>query len=157
MLRQPLLGSSFGLVPDSMRRNQAWLKPRRRALCTVDCKRLFRRLDRGEGAPEVSAHQTLLSEVICGLRQPNVQTGALFTDCRWRLIRRFALGTKDWNACRLVKDLAPSAVCRAQGLVSQLEGSGFEPDLFHKAYYMPFSCRWRFEIKLRSFCRLVKG
>ncbi len=29
--------------------------------------------------------------------------------------------------------------------------SGFEPDLFHKAYYMPFSCRWRFEIKLRIF------
>ncbi len=41
---------------------------------------------------------------------------------------------------------ACSAVGRAQGLVPQ--GSGFDPDLFHKAWYMPFTCRWRFEIKL---------
>ncbi len=46
---------------------------------------------------------------------------------------------------------ARSAVGRlgAQGLVSQ--GSGFDPDLFHKACYMPFTCRWRFEIKLGIF------
>ena len=41
---------------------------------------------------------------------------------------------------------ARSAVGKAQGLVSQ--GSGFDPDLFHKACCMPFTCRWRFEIKL---------
>ncbi len=34
---------------------------------------------------------------------------------------------------------ARSAVGRAQGLVPQ--GSGFDPDLFHKACYMPFTCR----------------
>ena len=36
-----------------------------------------------------------------------------------------------------------------RGSVSQ--GSGFEPDLFHQALYMPFFCRWRFEIKLSYF------
>ena len=29
------------------------------------------------------------------------------------------------------------------------------PDLFHKAYYMPFSCNWRFEMKLRIFLSRV--
>jgi hypothetical protein len=51
------------------------------------------------------------------------------------------------RSCVNLGHLAPSPVGRAQGLVSQ--GSGFESDLFHKAYYMPFSCRWQFEIKLR--------
>jgi hypothetical protein len=46
-------------------------------------------------------------------------------------------------------DRAPSSVGRAQGLVSH--GSGCKPDLFRKEYYMPFSCHWRFEIKLRIF------
>jgi hypothetical protein len=32
-----------------------------------------------------------------------------------------------------------------------IQSSGFEPDLFHKPCYMPFSCRWRFEMKLRTF------
>jgi hypothetical protein len=36
-----------------------------------------------------------------------------------------------------------------------IQGSGFEPDIFHKAYYMPFSCRWRFEMKLRIFTRCI--
>jgi hypothetical protein len=42
---------------------------------------------------------------------------------------------------------ARSAVGKAQGLV---KGSGFDPDLFHKAFYVPFTCRWRFEIKLEK-------
>ena len=56
------------------------------------------------------------------------------------------------GCCRLgrgmwtTRNRARSAVGRAHGLVSQ--GSGFDPDLFHKACYMPFTCRWRFEIKL---------
>ncbi len=29
------------------------------------------------------------------------------------------------------------------------QGSGLEPDLSHKAYYMSFSCSWRFAMKLR--------
>ncbi len=55
----------------------------------------------------------------------------------------------DPNYITLQTDRAPSAVGRAQGLVFQ--GFGFEPDLFPKAYYMPFSCRWQFETKLRIF------
>jgi len=38
----------------------------------------------------MAAHQTLLSELISGLKQPNVQTETLFTDRRWRLVRSFA-------------------------------------------------------------------
>jgi hypothetical protein len=40
----------------------------------------------------MAAHQTLLSELIHGLKQPDVQTvtEALFTDRRWRLVRSFA-------------------------------------------------------------------
>ena len=64
-------------------------------------------------------------------------------------------------------------VVSCTGLVVQLaerrawytQGSGFEPSLFYKAYYMPFSCYWRFEMKLtffpffvlRMFKILVKG
>ncbi len=44
---------------------------------------------------------------------------------------------------------ARSAVGKAQGLVSQ--GYGFDPDLFHKACYMPFTCSWQFEIKIGIF------
>ncbi len=57
MPRQLLLGSSFGLVPENMRRNPPWLQPLRRALGMADCKRLSPRIDRGEGTPEVAAHQ----------------------------------------------------------------------------------------------------
>jgi hypothetical protein len=41
ILRQLLLGPSFGLVPENMRRNLPWLQPLRKALRTADCKRLF--------------------------------------------------------------------------------------------------------------------
>jgi hypothetical protein len=63
MPRQLLLGPIFGLVPENMRRNPPWLQPLRRALRlgTADCKRLFPRLDRGEGAPEIAVHQTLFA------------------------------------------------------------------------------------------------
>jgi hypothetical protein len=53
-----------------------------------------------------------------------------------------------------VLNRARSAVGRAQGLVSQ--GSEFDPDLFHKACYMPFTCHWRFEIKLGIEIKLGK-
>ncbi len=39
---------------------------------------------------EVALHQTLLSELIHGLKQPDVQPEALFTDRRWRLVCSFA-------------------------------------------------------------------
>ncbi len=51
--------------------------------------------------------------------------------------------------CFLYIHRARSAVGRVQGLVSQ--GSGFDPYLFHKACYMPITCRWRFEVKLGFF------
>ena len=88
--RQLLLGRSFGLVPENMSRNPAWLQPLRRALQAVDVKRLFTRLDRGDGAPEVAVHQALLSDVIHGLQQSGGPVGHLFTDERWRLVRSSA-------------------------------------------------------------------
>jgi hypothetical protein len=88
--RQLLLGSSFGLVPESMRKKPAWLEPFRRALRVVDCKRLFPSLDRGEGVPDVAVHQALISDVLRGLRQADMQIGPLFTDNRWRLVRSSA-------------------------------------------------------------------
>jgi hypothetical protein len=44
----------------------------------------------------------------------------------------------------------------AERRARNFQGSGFEPDLFHKAYYMPFSCRWRFQTKLRILYELNK-
>jgi ribonuclease HI len=88
--RQLLLGHSFGLVPESLSRNPAWLQPLRRALKVVDVKGLFPRLDRGEGAQEAAAHQALLSDVIHGLQQSEGPVGHLFADQRWRLVRSSA-------------------------------------------------------------------
>ncbi len=82
-----LLGSSPKLMPETMRKKPAWLEPFRRALRVVDCKRLFPSLDRVEGVPEVAVHQALMSDVLHGLRQADVQLGPLFTDNRWRLVR----------------------------------------------------------------------
>jgi hypothetical protein len=82
--RQLLLGSSFRLVPESMRKKSAWLEPFRRALRVVDCKGLFPSLDWGEGVPDVAVHQALISDVLRGFRQADVQIGPLFTDNRWR-------------------------------------------------------------------------
>ena len=51
---------------------------------------------------------------------------------------------------------APSAVGREhRDWYSQ--GSGFEPDLSHKAHYMQFACPWQFEMKLRFFCLTSKS
>ena len=44
--RQLLLGSSFGLVPGTLRSNQEWLEPLRRALRAVVLKRLCLSLDK---------------------------------------------------------------------------------------------------------------
>ena len=88
--RQLLLGHGFGLVPENMSRNPVWLQPLRRALQVVDVKRLFPRLDRGEGTPEVAVHQALLSDVIHGLQQSVGPVGHLFADERWRLVRSSA-------------------------------------------------------------------
>ncbi len=68
-----------------MSRNPVWLQPLRMALQVVDVKRLFPRLDRGEGTPEVAVHQALLSDVIHGLQQSVGPVGHLFADERWRL------------------------------------------------------------------------
>ncbi len=70
-------------------------------------------------------------------------------DMRHQVRREALAGVLAFEAAALELDRARSAVGRAQGSVSQ--GYGFDPDLSHKAYYMPFICRWRFEIKLRFF------
>ncbi len=57
----------------------------------------------------MAAHQTLLSELIRGLKQPDVQTEALFTDRRWRLVRSFA-PRQSWLAV-LEKNGFPAAGC----------------------------------------------
>jgi hypothetical protein len=82
MPQQLPLGSSFGLVPENMGKKPAslWLEPFRRAIRVDDCKRLFPSLDQGEGVPEVAVHQALISDVLRGLRQADVQVGPLFTD-----------------------------------------------------------------------------
>jgi hypothetical protein len=57
---------------------------------------------------------------------------------------------------QIIKTLNAIIFYNFTGLLAQLaerrarypQGSGFEPCLFHKAYYMPFSCHWRFEMKL---------
>ena len=85
--RQLLLGHSFGLVPESMSRNPAWLQPLRRALRAVDVKGLFPRLDRREGVREDAVHQALLSDVIHGLQQGEGPVEHLFADERWQRVK----------------------------------------------------------------------
>ncbi len=72
-----------------------------------------------------------------------------------------------WIVCRIdyiAYDLSISERCpRTTGLLEHLaerrarypQCSGFEPDLF-SAYYMPFSCRWRLELKLRLCLRTMQ-
>ncbi len=79
--RQLLLGHSFGLVPESMSRNPAWLQLLRRALRAVDVG-LFPRLDRREGVREDAVHQALLSDVIHGLQQGEGPVEHLLADER---------------------------------------------------------------------------
>ena len=90
--RQLLLGSSFGLVPESLKKDPAWLQPFRRALQVVDSdiEQLFSRLNRSEGAAVVVVHQALLSDVIHGLRQQDGSVQHLFADERWQLVRSSA-------------------------------------------------------------------
>ncbi len=42
------------LAPERMGKNPAWLEPLRRALCVVEMRRLFSRLDWGEDIPEAA-------------------------------------------------------------------------------------------------------
>ena len=88
--RQLLLGSSFALVPENMKKDPAWLQPFRRALQVVDVQRLFLSLSRSEGVPEPAIHQALISDVICGIQQQEGPVGHLFADERWRLVKSSA-------------------------------------------------------------------
>ncbi len=87
--RQLLLGHSFELVPESMRKNPAWLLPLRRALKVVEVKTLFPRLDRGE-VPEVAVHRQLLSEVIHSLREGEGPMECLIADQQWERVESSA-------------------------------------------------------------------
>ena len=108
--RQLLLGHSFELVPESMSRNQAWLQPLSRALMLVKVKPLFSYLDRGEGAPEVAVHQTLLSEVIRDLRAGEGPTEHLYEDHwqRWERVEssapRLSILNKNGFPCEMEVD-----------------------------------------------------
>ena len=70
------------LVPYSLSRSSSWLEPLRRALRvgSVDVRKLFPRLQRGEGAPRTAEHQALLHEVLRGLRDPDVWVSLLLAD-----------------------------------------------------------------------------
>jgi hypothetical protein len=78
------------LVPKRMGKNPAWLEPLCRVLCVVEMLRLFSRLNRGEDVPEAAVHQSLLHDVIHGLKRRDVPIGSLFADERWRLVRSSA-------------------------------------------------------------------
>ena len=71
------------LVPYSLSRSSSWLEPLRRALGSVDVRKLFPRLQRGEGAPRTAEHQALLHDVLRGLRDSEAPIGPLFADERW--------------------------------------------------------------------------
>ena len=75
------------LVPRSLPRNPSWLEPLRRVLPSVDTALLFPPLDRGEGVPEVPAHQALLHEVMWGLKRGDCPIPSLFVDERWNAVR----------------------------------------------------------------------
>ena len=75
------------LVPRSLPRNPRWLEPLRRVLPTVNTTLLFPPLDRGEGVPEVPAHQALLHEVMWGLKRGDCPIPSLFADERWNVVR----------------------------------------------------------------------
>jgi hypothetical protein len=94
MPRQLLLGSSFGLVPESLKQNPAWLQPFRRTsaipglqpFLVVNVPLLFPRLNRREGA----VRQALIADVIHGLRQQDGPVEDVFADERWLLVRSSA-------------------------------------------------------------------
>ena len=69
MVVNPRCPPVLWLVPVTIPRNPGWLEPLRRVLPMVDTALLFPPLDRGEGVPEVPAHQALLHDVIRGLKR----------------------------------------------------------------------------------------
>jgi ribonuclease HI len=88
--RQLLLGSRFGLVPGSLKKDPAWLQPFRRTLLVVNVPLLFPRLNRSDGVAEVAVHQALIADVIHGLGQQDGPIEHLFADERWLLVKSSA-------------------------------------------------------------------
>ena len=85
------------LVPQSLRPNPRWLEPLRRLLKRVDTVSLFRKLDRGLGAPAPPVHQTLVYDVLRGLQDSGVPVARLFEDERWAQVRSSA-PVRSWYA-----------------------------------------------------------
>jgi len=90
LIVNPRISPAVWLVPEHMSKNPSWLEPLRRVLRMVDTRKLFHRLDRGEGAPEVAAHQALIHDVIRGLQRHDLPVEPLFADTRWQLVRSSA-------------------------------------------------------------------
>ncbi len=70
---QLLPGHTFGLVPETMSRNSAWLQPLRKALLPLHAagvEQLFHCINRGEGAQEVPVHHVFhaVLKSVCQLR-----------------------------------------------------------------------------------------
>ena len=93
------------LVPMTIPRNPGWLEPLRRVLPTVDTALLFPPLDRGQGVPEVPAHQALLHDVIGGLKRGDCPIPSLFADERWNAVRS-AIPWHSWQHVLLRHGLA---------------------------------------------------
>jgi hypothetical protein len=89
LVLDPRAQPAVWLIPEVMTRQPHWLEALRRVLHRVDTAAIFPRLDRGGGAP-IPAHQTLLREVIAGLKDPQVPTSRLFEIELWNQVRSTA-------------------------------------------------------------------
>ena len=89
LVLDPRVNPVVWLVPERLRKDPTWLELLRRVLQETDARRLFARINRAEGVPDVEVHQALLHDTIQGLKG----TGApadLFGDPRWLQVRSSA-------------------------------------------------------------------
>ena len=82
LILDPLSSSAVWLIPERLRKDPAWLEPLRRALQVAEAQKLFPRISRAEGVPEVEVHQALLHDTLNSLRQTGASAD-LFGDPRW--------------------------------------------------------------------------
>ena len=82
------------LLPEQMKNNPGWLKPLKRMVHRADVTVMFRRLDRGTGTPDQSAHQVLISELLRSLkyneRHDQRLPADILADARWSKVRSSA-------------------------------------------------------------------
>ena len=90
LVLDPRANPVIWLLPQKLARLPRWLHPLQRVLSVAKTAKLFPRLDRGEGVPEVPVHQTLLHDILTGLNRPEPNVAALFADVRWEAVRSTA-------------------------------------------------------------------